>query len=80
MKKKLMVAGLCGVACLLLGAVAVESIDRLVIQPRTIRNFSDVYMAYLDDRENVPPTPLPLSSEEILAALESGDLSFQNKN
>lgn len=78
MKKKLVVAGLCGVVCLLLGAVAVESVDRFVIEPKTVSSFSEILDRYLEARESMPPLPLPMGADDVLSRMEVDDFSFLN--
>ncbi len=74
MKKKLLIAGLCGVVCLLLGAVAVETMDRVLIAPKTVSSFSDVYEHYLTTRESLPPLPFP--TVDVMESMAKGDFSF----
>ena len=53
MKKKLTIICVCGVAVLLLGAVA---IDQLVVEPKVVSAWSDLYSAY-NARPDMPPIP-----------------------
>jgi len=73
MKKKILIIGICLIAALLLGAAGV---DHLVIQPLVISSFSDIFEHYLEVRESMPPLPLPLDAENILARMEAGNFSF----
>ncbi len=78
MKNKLMVGGLIGVVCLLLGAVAVETVDRVLIAPKTINSFSDVYEHYLTIRESLPPLPFPVA--DVMQMMTKDDFSFLKKD
>jgi endoglucanase len=53
MKKKLIISGLCGLALLLMGAVAV---DQLIVEPKIISSWSDLNSAY-NSRPGLPPLP-----------------------
>ncbi len=77
MKKKLMVAGLCGVVCLLLGAVAVETVE-WISESRVVSTTSEIFSIYLDARDDFPPIPLPIGTEDVLNRMEADDFSFLN--
>lgn len=71
MKKKLTIIGLCGIAMLLLGAVAIE---QSIMDSKTISSWSDLYSAY-NSRPGMPPLPdfEPLT---IYKMIQAKDYSF----
>lgn len=76
MKKKLTIIGLCGIAALLLGAVAIE---QAVMDSKVISRWSDLFSAY-NARSDMPPLPdfEPLTVYEMI---QSKDWSFTtNRN
>ncbi len=77
MKKKLLVAGLCGVVFLLLGAVAVE---KVFIESRIISSWGELVENYYSAREEVPPLPLPVGANDVAENMEKGDWSFLAEN
>ncbi|MBI9019939.1 MAG: hypothetical protein JEZ10_01620 [Verrucomicrobia bacterium] len=81
MKRKLLVGVfVAGIAVFLLGAVAIEAVDQLMIQPRIISSWGELVDAYYSAREDVPPLPLPLGAEEVAASMEKDDWSFLADN
>ncbi len=72
MKKKLTVIGLCGVACLLIGA----TITQVIEAQSTVSGWGGCANAYVEFRQELPPIPLPASAEELLERAEKGDWSF----
>jgi len=76
MKKKLFVTfSAAGIIFLLLGAVAVETVEWLQ-ESRTVSSTSDIFYAYLDARDDLPPLPLPMGAEGVLSYIEADDWSF----
>lgn len=61
---------------LLLSALAVETVERFVIEPKKISSWSDCAEAALAARSHLPPLPLPTSAKELVARLERGDWQF----
>lgn len=78
MRKQLLKAGLCIVAALLTGAVAVGTVDKLIIEPKVISTWSDLYSAY-NSRADLPPLPdfEPLS---VYKMIQVGDWSFMTNH
>ncbi len=74
MKKKL-IFGVCSISALLLGALTV---DRVLIAPKTVSSFSEVYEHYLTTRESLPPLPFPVA--EVMQSMAKGDFSFLKKD
>ncbi len=77
MRKKLTILGLCGVVCLLLGAVAVETVE-WIKESRIVSTTTDIFYRYLDARDDFPPLPLPMGAEDVLSRMEADDWSFLN--
>lgn len=77
MKKKFLIFGICSIAVVLLGAVAVETVG-WVQKNRVVRTTSDIFSAYLDARESLPPLPLPMEADDLLGRMEADDFSFLN--
>lgn len=78
MKRTLWVV-VCGLISLfLLGALAVETVNLLMVEPRTVGSIGEVFGRYLDERGSLPPLPLPKSPNELIASMESRDFSFLN--
>ncbi len=78
MKKKMLIVGVCSIAALLLGAITVETVDRVLIAPKTVSSFSDIYEHYLTTRESLPPLPLPVA--DVMQMMAKGDFSFLKKD
>ncbi|MBI9021249.1 MAG: hypothetical protein JEZ10_08365 [Verrucomicrobia bacterium] len=76
MKRKVFVWIFTTAMALLLTGAAIEAVDQLMIQPRTISSWSELVDAYYSARETVPPLPLPMGSEDVVASMEKGDWSF----
>ncbi|MBM4152515.1 MAG: hypothetical protein FJ220_03205 [Kiritimatiellaceae bacterium] len=76
MKKRVINAVLCISAILLMGAVAVETVDQLYIQPRTISSWGELVEEYLDFRETYGPIAPPVDYAEAVAGVEKSDWSF----
>jgi hypothetical protein len=74
MKKKLGFLGLCVGVVLLMGAVAVESVEELYIQPHTISSWGELVDCYLAARTSLPP--LPFAYEDALTRMSAEDWSF----
>lgn len=74
MKKKLLMIAWCSVSVLLFGAVAVSTVDKLVIEPRTISSWGELVDSYLFSRISLPP--LPFAYADALARMKIGDWSF----
>jgi hypothetical protein len=73
-KKKLLMIAWCSVSVLLFGAVAVSTVDKLVIEPRTISSWGELVDSYLVSRISLPP--LPFAYADALARMKIGDWSF----
>ena len=81
MKRKLLVGFFtAGIALLLLGAVAIETVDQLMIQPRIVSSWGELVDAYYSAREDVPPLPLPMGAQDVADQMEKGDWSFLAEN
>jgi hypothetical protein len=63
-----------GVALLLMGAVAVETVDKLVIEPRTVSSWGELVDCYLVARTTLPP--LPFADADVFTKMKAGDWSF----
>ncbi|MBI9021482.1 MAG: hypothetical protein JEZ10_09555, partial [Verrucomicrobia bacterium] len=77
MRKKLAGLGLCGVVCLLVGAVAVETVE-WVQENKIISTTSDIFNVYLEARNDFPPLPLPMGVDDLISRMEEDDWSFLN--
>ena len=67
------------IAVLVLGllvAVAVETIEQLTIESRTISNWSDVASQYYEARYGLPPIPTPVPYRDVLTKMSTNDWSF----
>lgn len=64
-----------GMVLLLLGAVAVGTVE-WVQENRVVGTTSDIFYAYLDARNDLPPLPLPMGAEDVLRRMEADDFSF----
>jgi hypothetical protein len=71
MKKRLILFGMCGIAVLLLGAVAIETME---IQSRTVSSWGDLVDCYYIARQELPP--LPLATKDTVEKIKAGDWSF----
>jgi hypothetical protein len=66
-----------GIVVLLTGAVAVETVERMVIEPRTVSSWSDLFHRYLEVREQYGPiVPPSVHCSDAAQRIESGDWSF----
>ncbi len=74
MKKKLWIMGLFVIVTLLLGAVAVETVNKLYIEPRTVSSWGELVDCYLAARTTLPP--LPFAYDDAFTKMETGDWSF----
>jgi len=63
-----------GMVLLLLGAVAVETVEW--VHGNRVVSTTDIFYAYLDARDDLPPLPLPLGAEDVLRRMEADDFSF----
>lgn len=81
MKKKPLVVGICILSISILGAVTVETVNRLVVEPRTVFSWSDLFERYLVQREQYGPiVPPSVSCADAAEQIESGDWSFLSEN
>jgi hypothetical protein len=71
MKKRLILSGICGIALLLLGAVAIETME---IQSKTVSSWGELVDCYYIAREELPP--LPLSTKDTVQKIAANDWSF----
>jgi len=75
--KKLIIVYLCAVALFLTGAVAIPTIDSIVIESKIVSSWGELLQKHLDFREMhgsiVPP---PVSSEDVYTRMEADDFSF----
>ena len=71
MKKKILIVGICSVAALLIGALTA---DQVLIAPRTVSSFSEVYEYYINTRGTLPPLPFPVA--DVMQSMASDDFSF----
>ncbi len=78
MKKTLWVVVPGLISVLFLGVLAVETVERLVFEPRTVGSLGDIYSRFLDERASLPPLPLPQIPDELIASMEALDFSFLN--
>jgi hypothetical protein len=78
MKQKVIVHfAIAGLAILLTGAVAVSTIDKLIIEPLLVDSFGGLTERYIQFREQMGPiVPPGVMYEEALASLSKGDWSF----
>jgi hypothetical protein len=77
MKNRVLKAGLYGMVLLLTGAVAVSTVDKLLIEPRTVSSWSDLFHKYLEVREQYGPiVPPSVHCSDAAQRIESGDWSF----
>lgn len=77
MKEKV-AAGLLGeVSLCVLGAVTVETVDRLMIQPKTVASWSEIFQAYSERHAN-PPLP-DFNPLAVYKQIQAGDFSFMTK-
>jgi hypothetical protein len=74
MKKKWWASGLCVVSVLMTGAVAVSTVDKLPIEPRTVSSWSELVDCYLVARTSLPP--LPFAYDDAFARMKTGEWSF----
>jgi hypothetical protein len=74
MKKWSLKAVVCLVAALLTGAVAVSTVDKLLIEPRTVSSWGELVDCYLLSRTSLPP--LPFMYDEALTKMQTDDWSF----
>lgn len=75
MRRKVIVRlAVTGVLLLLLGALAVETVDQLLIEPRTVSSWGELVDCYLAARTTLPP--LPLLYGDALTKMQTGDWSF----
>ncbi len=78
MKRKLLVGiSTTGIMLLLLGAVAVETVE-WIKESRVVSTTSDIFYAYLNARDDFPPLPMPMGTEDLLSCMEAEDWSFLN--
>jgi hypothetical protein len=81
MKKRLLKAGFCLVAVLLTGAVAVTTVDKLVIDPLTVDSLGGVVEKYLEFRTQMGPiVPPSVMYQDVAERMAKGDWSFLNEN
>jgi hypothetical protein len=73
-RKVIMRFALAGVSLLLLGAAAVETVDQLLIKPRTVSSWGELVDCYLAARTTLPP--LPFAYDDAFTKMETGDWSF----
>jgi YD repeat-containing protein len=79
MKKKVITHfSIAGAALLLTGAVAVSTVDKLVIEPKVISSWPDLYSAF-NARPSSPPLP-DMAPEMIYKMIQAGDWSFMTNN
>ncbi len=77
MKKRLLMIGLCGLAVILTGTVATNTVNKLLIQPRTVSSWGELFEEYLDFRAmHGPIVPPSVSYEDVFARMNAGDFSF----
>jgi len=77
MKKKILIFSGCILALFLTGTIAIESVDRLVLDPKIISSWDGLLQKYLDFREvNGPLVPPSVSYSDVYARLKKGDWSF----
>ncbi len=77
MRKKLLVGVFIGgIALRLFGAVAVETVDRLVIESKIVSDWGGVFETYLRERETLPALPLPMGATDVGNMMEVDDFSF----
>jgi hypothetical protein len=74
MKKKLWILGLCAASFLLLGALTTKTVDKLLIEPRTVSSWGELVDCYLVSRTSLPP--LPFIYDEALTKMQADDWSF----
>jgi len=81
MKKRLLKAGFCLLAVLLTGAVAVTTVDKLVIAPLTVDSLGGVVEKYLEFRTQMGPiVPPGVMYQDVAERMAKGDWSFLNEN
>ncbi|MDD3276797.1 MAG: hypothetical protein PHP93_07105, partial [Kiritimatiellales bacterium] len=73
-RKVIIRVAVAGVFLLLLSAVAVSTVDKLVIEPRTVSSWSELVDCYLVSRSSIPP--LPFAYDDAFTRMEDGDWSF----
>lgn len=76
MKRRIAVVGVCFVSVLLLGAVTVETVNRLAIDPKVISSWGELAEVYYAGRDDAPPLPSPVPYEDVCRMMEKGDWSF----
>lgn len=69
-----------GFSLLLVGAVAVETVDKLLIEPRTVSSWGELVQDYLVYRQQWGPMAPPVSYSDALADINSGNWSFLAKD
>jgi hypothetical protein len=75
MKQKIIVHfAAIGAALLLMGAVAVETVNQLYIEPHTVSSWGELVDCYLAARTTLPP--LPFAYDDALIRIQTGDWSF----
>jgi hypothetical protein len=81
MKKKWQALGLCVVSVLMTGAVAVSAVDKLVIEPRTVSSWGELFEDYKAFRTQMGPiVPPGVLYGDAVEWMSKGDWSFLNEN
>ncbi|MFA7369487.1 MAG: hypothetical protein WC334_07575, partial [Kiritimatiellales bacterium] len=81
MKKKLLGLVASCLLVVLLGALAAETVDKLLIEPRTVSSWGELNESYLDFRSLMGPIVPPTASyTDAAAQMKAGDFSFLAQN
>lgn len=82
MKQKVIIRfAIIGVLLLFLGTAAVETVNYLYIEPRTVSSWGELVDSYLTFRSTMGPiVPPSVSYEEAVGRITSGDFSFLADN
>lgn len=80
MKKWLCKAGLCVVGILLTGAIAVSTVDKLLLEPLIVESSGGLVEKYIKFREQMGPIVPPSAMySDVAESMSKGDWSFINK-
>lgn len=81
MKKWLWKTGLCVAGILLTGAVAVSTVDKLLLEPLTVESSSELVEKYIKFREQWGPIVPPSAMySDVAEQMSKGDWSFLKEN